>query len=327
MKVRKFAIIVAVVLIGFAGPSLADDFPSKPIRILLGASSGGATGVTIRALAPMAEKALGQSVVVESKVGGAGVLALELTKQARPDGYTVGCTPDAPLTGIPHMRKVTYDPQRDFSAIIMFYSQGGVIAVKSDSPFNNFRDLIDYARKNPGRLTMGIAGTGNNVHLGVIQIAKHDKIRFQYVPFQGSGPTTTGLLGGHVMAASCTLAPLIPHVKAGTARLLVILGKERLPQFPDVPTADELGYPPEVTDIVGIKGILTVPKAVPQPIKDRLIAAFSEGTQSAAYLQLAAQNGLMVPNPPLTGAALDRYLLGLSELARGTIAELGLLKK
>ena len=242
-------------------------------------------------------------------------------------GYTVACTPDAPITGIPHTRAVTYNPQKDFSSIIMFYSQGGVIAVRSDSAFKKMQDLIDLARKNPGKLTMGIAGTGNNVHLGVIQIEKHDKTRFQYVPFEGSGPTTTGLLGGHVMGASCTLAPLIPHVKAGTVRLLLALDKERLDEFPDVPTADEIGYPPAVTDIVGIKGILTVRKAVPQPIKNRLIDAFSEVARSPEYRKLAFQNGLTVPEPPLTGEKLDKYLYELSELARETIGQIGLQKK
>ena len=165
----KDTILIWFVLLMVAAPVLAADgnFPTKPIHIWIGWGPGGPTDLLVRTCAPMVEKMLGQPVVVENKPGGTGSLAMGLLKSVKPDGYTLGATSDTPFTRLPHTVSVKYDPLEDFTYIISLGRSRNGLVVKSDSPFKSFKDLIDFARKNPGQLTHGTPGVGNTTHLAL----------------------------------------------------------------------------------------------------------------------------------------------------------------
>jgi tripartite-type tricarboxylate transporter receptor subunit TctC len=258
--------------------------------------------------------------------GAAGVRAVEILKQAKPDGYTLVCVGDSAFTKSPHMVNTSYGPG-DFAHLIVLYINPAGVVVRSDSPFKKFQDLIEYARKNPGQLTIGIPGYGTSSHLGLTRFANREKIKFEFVPFSGSPPLTTAILGGHVMSASYIPFAFAPHVRAGTLRALLVYAHERLKGLPEVPTSDELGFSPEVTNMFASFGSIAAPKGLPKTIKDRLITAFSEGVKSTEYRNLASQSFMTLPAPPLVGEDLDKFYQTQYELGGETIRELGLQKK
>jgi len=182
----------------------------------MGSMAGrGSTDTLTRYLSAIAEKILGQPIVVENKPGGTGGVGMGLLKNAKPDGYTLAASTDSAFTRLPHVTKVEYDPLKDFTYIISIGSPRIGTVVRSDSPFKQFQDLIEFARKNPGKLTHGIGGVGNATHLAYENIARMEKVKFQFIPFKGSAPNITALLGGHVMVATSVSTTWIPHVKAG----------------------------------------------------------------------------------------------------------------
>ena len=329
MKKGKVFIIVCIVLMAFIGSShgAGSEFPNKPIRILVGFGAGSATDIMLRQMALTAEKILGQSIIIESKPGGSGVLALELLKVAKPDGYTLVATADAPLNRVPHMTNVNYNPQKDFDFLNVLYYQTNGVVVKSDSPFKTFKDMIAYARKNPGKLTIAFPGVGTNGHLVLGAIAEQEKVKFELVPFQGSVPTLTAVLGGHVMSAQMLRSAFKPQVKAGALRAVLVFSDKRLEEFPEVPTTDDLGYGADVSNMGFTNSVIVAPKGVPKAVTDRLISAFSTATKTPEYRDLLLQNGMTVPDPPLAGHELDKYFQNLYELFGKFIKQLGLQKK
>ncbi|MGD0237111.1 MAG: tripartite tricarboxylate transporter substrate binding protein [Syntrophorhabdales bacterium] len=183
-------ILAVVMLLACAIPCTAADlnYPTKPIHIWVGFAAGGTTDVLTRALGSIAEKTLGQPIIVENKPGGGGAVCLGLLASARPDGYTLGASSDSAFTRAPHMIPVKYDSMKDFAPIVQMglTKQGAVVL--ANSPFKKFQDIIDYARKNPSQLTYSTPGSGTSAHLGMEKIALEEKVTFQHVPFQGDAP-------------------------------------------------------------------------------------------------------------------------------------------
>lgn len=190
---KRVMIIAGILLLVFAAPSWSADvqYPTKQIHMWAGFAAGGSTDILCRSISNVAEKILGQPIIVENKPGGGGALLLGLLSSVRPDGYTVATTSDTPYTRAPHLINVKYDSMKDFFPIIRLGLQRQGVVVKADSPFKKFQDLIDYARKNPGQLTYGTPGPGTTPHLAMEKIALHEKVKFQHVPFQGDTPAMT----------------------------------------------------------------------------------------------------------------------------------------
>jgi tripartite-type tricarboxylate transporter receptor subunit TctC len=315
------AIALSLIIPGLTGGA---DFPTKPITIWIGWAPGGSTDVLARAMAPAAEKILGQPVVIENKPGGTGALAMGLLKNARPDGYTLaGCT-DTPFTRIPHTVGVKYNPLEDFTYITELGRSRIGVVVKADSPFKKFQDLIDYARKNPGQLTHGTPGVANTTHLAMEKLAQIEKVKMQHIFFQGSAPTITAILGGHVMCASTVAVGWIPHVKAGTLRALLIYDPpEGIEQMPEIPTLKKLGYRFEVP----IFEVIAAPKGVPKPIADKLSAAFGEAMKSPQFQNVARDQETILSGKILAGDDLHKMMEVQYNSYGGLIKELGLEKK
>ncbi len=273
-----------IFLIGFFMlliPSVAfpQAYPMKSINILVGFAPGGTMDVSTRVLASKAEKFLGQPILISNNGGGGGSVALGITAKEKPDGYSLaGCTSTG-LIRIPQFRAVSYRLE-DFVPIMHFGAPQTGIVVKADSPFKTLKDLVEYARKNPGKATYSSTGIGSPMHLAMEYVGKQEGIQWTHVPYPGSAPALTALLGGHVTAQSGS-TEWIPQVKAGAVRLLATHGEKRMKMFPDVPTFRELGY-----DFINETVFMAAaPKGTPLPIVKKLEEAFHKGMGDPEFIQ------------------------------------------
>jgi tripartite-type tricarboxylate transporter receptor subunit TctC len=235
------AVLGACLLFLAAGFSAAaESYPTKPINVLVGFAPGGTMDVSTRVLAGKAEKTLGQPFLITNNGGGGGSVALGIVSKERPDGYYLaGCTSSG-LVRIPQFRPVPYKLE-DFVPIMHFGAPQTGIVVRTDAPFRTLKDLVDYAKKNPGKVTYSSTGVGSPMHLAMEYVAKQEGIEWTHVPYPGSTPALTALLGGHVTAQSGS-TEWIAQIKAGAVRLLATHGEKRMKIFPEVPTFRELGY-------------------------------------------------------------------------------------
>jgi tripartite-type tricarboxylate transporter receptor subunit TctC len=279
MKQIFFRVLLASLFL--TGIAYAQDYPSKPINVLIGYSAGGATDLSMRALAAEAAKILKQPIVVSNVVGAAGTLVLGRVKGEKPDGYTIFNAPTANFCRIPHLQAVPYDPLKDFSFIMQYglYQYG--LVVRADSPWKTFEEFIDYAKKNPRKVNYATSGLGTGQHLAMEYMAQKEKIEWNHVPFPGGLQAVTALLGGHVQAVSQT-TEWKEHVNAGTLRLLVVWTDQRLKAFPNVPTLREKGYPFAVHSALSLMG----PAGMPKPVVEKLQNAFAQAMESKAFLDV-----------------------------------------
>jgi tripartite-type tricarboxylate transporter receptor subunit TctC len=264
IRIKTFALVAALLAPLVA---LAQTFPSKPITLICPWSAGGGTDLHLRKLAQLASRHLGQPVLVENRPGGSGMNGpAGMAKTAKPDGYTIS---QLAITAfrVPHMQKVDWDPLRDFSYIIGVSGYTFGIVVKSDSPFKAFRDLIEYAKANPGKLSYGTPGTGTSLHLAMEEIAVKAGVQFLHVPFKGQADSAQALMGGHIMAQVDSTG-WARQVDAGTFRLLATLGDRRTRW--NAPTVKELGIDTVSNSPYGFVG----PKGMPPEIVKRLHDAF-----------------------------------------------------
>jgi len=266
--IRKL-LAAAVVLTGLASGAQAQDYPNRLIKIMQGFPPGGNVDIIARILAHQMEKSLGQSIVVEAKPGLAGALAAETVARSDPDGYQLLVLPSAHPAYGALSKNVKYKVVDDFTWISVATFYPFMICVRKDSRFQNIKELIEAARKDPGALKYGSAGVGSILHTTVELIANQTKTKFLHVPYRGEAPAITGVLTGDVDFIAATTGPISSRVKSGEFRALAVTGKTRWKDFPDVPTIDESIIPGfEVISWTGLAG----PANMPKPIVDRLNA-------------------------------------------------------
>jgi len=302
---------------GWAVPA---NFPAKPIQLWVGFPPGGPNDMETRALCYGASKALGKPIIVSNKPGGGGLLALELLKLEEPDGYTLANITDTPLTRTPHMMKVKFDALKDFTFLIRTTVERSTLVVQSDSPFKKFQDMIDFARKNPGKLTIGVSGYGTSRHIALEQIAKMENVKFQYVFFTGASPVLIALLGGHIMVGNMGPTAWLPHFKAGAVKPLLRWEAEPMPGVADLPSQGELykfPAPPSNAHLI------IAPKGIPKPIADKLLAALIAGTKTPQYTALAEQLSF-IKNKMLSGNELNQWVEANYNLYGKLIGDLGI---
>jgi len=279
--IRRGLVAAALALaLPFSSVSAQDNFPSKPITLLVGYAPGGTSDLSMRYLAEAASKRLGQPVVVVNKPGAGGVLSLSELKAAKPDGYTISFFATGPIISS-HMRQLPIDPIKDFSPIVQTSSAIYGLAVPADSPFKTLKDWLDFAASNPGKATYSTAGAGSPQHLVLVQLADKLNIKLVHVPMGGGAPAITQMLGGHVTAASQT-TEWKPYVESGRARLLALYSAKRLPDFPDVPTLVDLGYDIVAPSVYAIVG----PAGMPDDLVAKLHDAFHAVMQEPGYREL-----------------------------------------
>lgn len=259
--------------------SFSQTYPTKPISILVGFAPGGTMDVSTRVLAGKAEKSLGQPFIITNNGGGGGSVALGIVAKEKADGYSLaGCTSTG-LIRIPQFRAVPYRLE-DFVPLMHFGAPQTGVVVRSDSPFKTFRELVEYGKKNPGKVTYSSTGVGSPMHLAMEYVGKQEGIQWTHVPYPGSTPALTALLGGHVTAQSGS-TEWIPQIKAGAVRLLGTHGEKRMKLFPDVPTFRELGY-----DFINeTVFMVAAPKGMPLAIVKKLEEAFHKAMDDPEFIQ------------------------------------------
>ena len=272
-----------VIAFGFASPGLAQQFPAKEVQIIVPYAAGGATDLVFRALAASTSKYLGKAVVVVNKPGGGGAVGFTDAMQAKPDGYTL-VTAITPITILPHQVKTAFT-YRDFEPIINVVLDPAMFQVRSDAPWKTLQEFLDYARQNPGMITVGNSGAGGGVHLIALAFEKSAGVKFNHIPFAGGGPSVTALLGGHVNAVSVSPPEGIPHVKAGKLRIIALFSEKRMADFPNVATVSEQGVPFTMSQWRG----LAAPKGTPPEVVKILHDAFKKGMEDPAFMKNATE--------------------------------------
>ena len=263
----------------FAATVSAQDFPSRPVTLIVPWPAGGSTDLVMRALATSTEKYLGQPIVIENKPGAAGTLGASAMVNAKPDGYTITQVPIT-VFRYPHMAQVGYDPLADLTYLIGISGYTFGVVVRSDAPWKTWGEFIAYAKANPGKVSYGTPGANTSLHVTMEDIAQRDGIKWVQVPYKGNADNMTGLLGGHIQA-SADATGWGPHVDAGKMRLLVTWGPQRTKRWPDVQTLKELGYDMTSTSPYGIAG----PKGMDPKVAKVLHNAFKKGMEDPGHRQ------------------------------------------
>lgn len=267
-------------------PVEAQEFPTKPVTLIVPWPPGGATDVVSRAMADSASKHLGQPIVIDNKAGASGTLgAVTLASTAKPDGYTIAQLPIT-VFRLPVMKdkKVSWDPFKDFTYIVHMTGYTFTIGVKSDSKFKVWKDVVDFAKANPGKLTYATTGAGTSLHIGMELMAGHDKFQATHVPFKGGAEVSAALMGGHVdIAVEGT--SMLPLIDAGQVRLLNVWTESRLKRWPDVPALRELGYPWTFDSPWGFAG----PKGMDPAVVKKLHDAFKKSLEDPKVLAIMDQ--------------------------------------
>jgi tripartite-type tricarboxylate transporter receptor subunit TctC len=259
-------------------------YPTKPINLLIGYAPGGVVDISERFLAGKAEKFLGQPFVIFNNGGGGSSVAAEITVKKAPDGYNIFGGASTALIRIPQFRTVPY--KTDDLVPIMHFATPVLtpIVVKSTSPWKTFKELVDYVKKNPGKVTYSTTGVGSPMHLAMEYVAKQEGLTWIHVPFPGAMPAFTALLGGHV-AVNAGAGESVPYIKDGTVRLLVNLSEKRVKSWPDTPTLRELGY-----DIYNESVFLfAAPKGTPEHIINKLEDAFHKAMDDSEFTSVMAK--------------------------------------
>ncbi len=278
---------------GIALPAFvfSQTYPLRPIKLICPWSPGGSTDSVMRVLAASATRHLGQQMFVENKPGASATLGVSELATAKPDGYTLGQLPQT-VFRVPHMQKVPYDTLRDFTWIICLTGYTFGMVVPSESATRSMRDVVEYAKANPGKLTYGSTGVGSTPHLVVEEFAMRAGIQAQHVPFKNNADMMQALLGGHIMLVADSTA-WAPQVDAGRLRLLATFGTRRTKRWPHVPTLQDLGYETVSDSPFGVCGPRDMDPALVRTVHDVLkktlddpvvIATFDRFDQSVIYM-------------------------------------------
>ncbi|MFH0811509.1 MAG: tripartite tricarboxylate transporter substrate binding protein [Pseudomonadota bacterium] len=306
MKTRLMVLLVFFGLFCVLNFSMAAEraYPTKPIDMIIGFSPGAGADLGTRLIAENSKKLLGQEMIIQNKPGGGGRAPWILVPKATPDGYTLGGGPDSALMVAPFLEKVPYKIE-DFSFIIQYGVLDFGIVVSQDSPLKTFKDLVEFARANPDKLTVGTLGESSSGQLTFEILARTEGLKIKLVPFSGAAPAVTALLGGHIMVTSTGSSGYAQQVKGKMARILAVTSEERLDDCPEVPTLKELGYPSLVFQNFYV---LFGPKNMEKAIVEKLRQAFMKAIESPDFVKLANTLQIFVKKP-LSGNELSETMI------------------
>ena len=261
-------LLLACSLAGFALAALAQSYPAKPVRMIVPYPAGGYYDLLARAIGQKLTEAWGQSLLVENRAGANGIVGTELVAKSVPDGYTImmgGIGPHGINPGL--YPKLPYDPLRDFAPVIHVATAPNVLVVHPTNPVRSVAELATLARAKPGQLTFASNGSGSSNHLSAEMFQSIMGVQMVHVPYKGSAPAVTDMLGGQVTMLFGTMGDVVPHIRTGKLRALAVTGARRIPALPDVPTMVEAGVPGyEATAWFGV----LAPIATPTEIVHRL---------------------------------------------------------
>jgi tripartite-type tricarboxylate transporter receptor subunit TctC len=304
-----------------AGAQTPDDFPNRPIRIIVPQAAGSGVDLQARVLAQKMGELWGQQGVVENRPGANAILGMETVARAQPDGYTLIYAPVSALTGNPFIyKKLSYDPLRDFAPITQTVANPMGAVVSPASGFKSLNDVVARAKANPGQLNYGSFGIGNLTHMMGELLAIASDIKMTHVPYRGQTPAITDVLGGQIPLAFTTTAGVTDLVETGKLNLLATFGQERDEQFPNTPTPYELGYPSVI--IVGWAGLLA-PAGTPPRIISKLHSGMAKALASPDVKDAIFKQGSKAASSK-TPEEFTRYIKSESEKFHAVIKAAGL---
>jgi tripartite-type tricarboxylate transporter receptor subunit TctC len=290
MRLLRLSIGIASVL-AWAAHAAETAYPAKPIRLIVPFATGGGTDIVSRVMAQKTGDILKQAVVVDNRGGAGGVIGMEMSVRAAPDGYTLGIISGSIATTAACC-KLPYDPVRDITPISMIAETGYLLTVNPSVPAKSVRELITYAKANPGRINYGSSGTGSTSHLAGEQFDVLAGTRMTHVPYKSSGPALTDLLGGQIQLVYGSMPLVVPQMSSNRLRVIAITTIKRSRALPDVPTIAESGLPEyETITWYGLMG----PKGLPSAIVARWQAALAEAVKSREMKDRLDLDGLEVP--------------------------------
>jgi tripartite-type tricarboxylate transporter receptor subunit TctC len=261
--------VLAVAALAALPPVLAQaqDYPNRPVRVIVPFSPGGAVDGPMRMIAQELSKRWNQQVIVENKPGAGATIGTEIVAKAAPDGYTLLLASQTNAISATLYTKLSYDPIEDFAPISLIGREPGVLVVHPTMPVKSFQEFVAYVKARPGQVDYASSGNGSGQHLFMAMLASMTGMTLSHVPYKGSGQATADLLGGQVMASIPGTAGMVGHIKGGKLRPLAVTGSKRSPQLPEVPTVAESGVPGyEAYVWLG----LLAPKGTPPAIIDRV---------------------------------------------------------
>jgi len=285
---HRLSLVLATVLtVHVTGPVRADDFPSRPLRVIVPFSPGGAVDGPMRLIAQHLSQRLGQPVVVENKPGAGATIGTDVVAKAAPDGYTLLLASQTNAISATLYSNLPFDPIEDFTPVTLIGREPGVVVVNPAVPVTSLQQLIAYVKERPGQIDYASSGNGSGQHLFAALLASRTGMKMNHVPYRGSGQATTDLLGGVVAMSIPGTAGMVGHIKAGKLRPLAVTGSTRSQQLPEVQTVAEQG-------VAGYEAYvwmgLLAPKGTPPAIIDKIYRDVKDvlaGNEVKSYMATA----------------------------------------
>jgi tripartite-type tricarboxylate transporter receptor subunit TctC len=293
-------------------------FPSGPITFITSLPPGSVGDLSSRLISKEAEKTLGKPIIVVNKPGGSHVIGAATIARAKPDGYTIGYVTPSALFTVPFIEKVNFDPVKDLQAIMQYSETRFGVITNPDAPFKTFRELIEYSRRNPGKVTYGTGGTNSIANINIEKIAREEGVHFIHIPFKGGTDYQTALLGGHVMFAAGEISA--PMIEAGKIRLLLLFTEKKLPEYPQVPILKDLGYKTSYPTLIGVMGPKGMPEGILKKLEDAYTAASKQPNVVKGLKEL--QLGMVYRN----SKELTEYVVYHYELYGQLLKEMNVIK-
>jgi len=301
--IKSILLLCSVFVFLFPVSSIAQQYPTRPITVTVVSNPGGGIDLCMRAITDAMRKSLGQTLVIENNFGGSGTAAFSLTAKAQPDGYHLLGGSTSGFVYIPHLRNVPYNVQNIVPVAIFAQTPAKGIFVRGDAPWKTFKELVTYAKNNPGKLTYSHGGIGSVHHVGVEAVTAKEGIKWTGIPYKSTPETGAALLGGHVDFASAGIYEHEDQFRAGKLRLLAVTDGYRCALAPEVPTLKELGY----GYTADIYMMLAAPKGTPPAVLQKLSDAVKEGTKDPQFIKAMEnlRNGIMFMGPQEARKYLD----------------------
>ena len=305
---RMSGIALAGGLLAAGAPAQAQDWPAKPMKLIVPYAAGGPTDAIARLLATKVGAALGQPMVVENRAGAGGTIGVDATVKAAADGYTFALVAPGPLAGMPNLMKAPY-ALTDIQYLTLVAKIPSVLVVNSKSGIDTLEALVKKAKAEPAKLSYSSAGSGTTPHIGMEIFKDQAGVSLLHIPYKGAAPAITALLAGDVQVAMVDLLPVLAHINSGALKALAVAATSRAPQVPNVPTTVERGLPGVTMETT--YGVIA-PKALPAPIAAKLRDALVAAVNAPEMKQLLQQQGAL----PMTSTGAEYQQLMVAESAK-----------
>jgi tripartite-type tricarboxylate transporter receptor subunit TctC len=270
----------------------AKDYPTRPVRLVVAQTPGSSIDTITRVVATRMSEVLGQQLVIDNRTGAGGIIGGEIVANSVPDGYTLLAAATASQIIGPHVYKkvLRYEPQKDFTPIALFAVTQNVLVVNPKAPFGSVKELIAYAKANPGKLNWANAGTGFQSHLAGVLFTHLAGINVLHVPYKGAGPMVAAVIAGESHVTIGPAPAWMVHVQSGRARALAMGGEKRSALWPELPTVIESGLPGYVSDgWAGLMGPRGLPKEIINKVRDTLVKVINEPATNEALKKVGAE--------------------------------------